>query len=383
MRGRVDGRRSDLLDFSIGIASVAALAGVGFAVGRASAPSARGGIAGRITRGGAEDSLFRPGHEPDAAAGMDDRGRQADTPSAMPAKGWVDILWRTYREFSEDRLMLVAAGITFYVLLALFPAITAMVSIYGLFTDVSAIREQTATLSGLLPAGAVDIIGEQMTRVSSHDGGKLGFGMVFGLVLALWSANAGMKTLFDALNIVYEEKEKRGFLRLNLVTLCFTLGTIVVLILALSSVVLLPVVLEFTGLGALETWLLLLRWPVLLLMVAGGLSLIYRAGPSREAAKWRWLSGGAALAALLWVAFSILFSWYVQNFGSYDETYGSLGAAIGFMTWIWISTTVVLLGAELNAELEHQTARDTTRRPARPMGRRGAEMADSLGEAKA
>lgn len=310
------------------------------------------------------------------------RGRGARKPTAMPAKGWKDVLWRTYEEFSNDRLMLVAAGVTFYALLALFPAITAFISIYGLFNDPASVQGQLQSLEGVLPGGAMQIIGEQLGRLTSQGQTQLSLGMVFGLGIALWSANAGMKTLFDAMNIVYDEEEKRGFVKLTLVTLCFTLGTIAALTVALGSVVLLPIVLNFLHLGGLETWLLVLRWPILLLLVALGLSVIYRVGPSRRSAKWRWIAPGSVFAAVLWVIVSILFSWYAQNFGSYDETYGSLGAAIGFMTWIWISSIVVLLGAELNAELEHQTAMDSTRHPARPMGERGATMADTLGEAK-
>ncbi|MBB3948894.1 YihY/virulence factor BrkB family protein [Aureimonas jatrophae] len=324
-------------------------------------------------------SKDRPGDDRVSTAG---RGRDARSPTEVPAAGWLDILWRTYEEFSRDRLMLVAAGVTFYVLLALFPAITALVSIYGLFTSRADIAEQVNSLSAFLPGGATAIIGEQMTRLSSQPDQKLGFGLLLGLGIALWSANAGMKTLFDAMNIVYEEEEKRSFVRLTLVTLGYTIGTLIVLILLLAAVVVLPVILKFLHLGSIESWLLWLRWPVLLLLVALALSVVYRNGPSRRAARWRWISPGAAVAALLWVAFSLLFSWYVQNFGSYDETYGSLGAAIGFMTWIWISTIVVLLGAELNAELEHQTARDTTHPPGRPMGARGARMADTLGKAR-
>jgi len=367
-------RRSKLGDLAIAAGAAGSLTWVGYVLGR----SARGERDAET-----DEAAWRgPSRSTPALLAADGRGRDADTPSKVPASGWKDILLRTYEEFGDDRLMLVAAGVTFYVLLALFPAITALISIYGLFTDASNLGEQISAISGVLPSGAVDIISEQMVRVASQGDGKLGLGMVFGLGIALWSANAGMKTLFDAMNIVYEEKEKRSFIMLTLVTLAFTLGTIVFLILALSSVVLLPIVLDFFWLGSIETWLLWLRWPVLLVVVAFGLTLIYRTGPSRRRAKWRWISWGAALAAVLWVVFSILFSWYVQNFGSYDETYGSLGAAIGFMTWIWISTVLVLIGAELNAELEHQTAEDTTTSPPRPMGSRGATMADTVGEAK-
>ncbi|GGD24700.1 YihY/virulence factor BrkB family protein [Aureimonas glaciei] len=359
-------------DLALGLASGAALTLLGFMAGRS-----RDGA-----REESDEASWR-GRKSDVAAPVADpgRGRTADTPSAMPAQGWKDILLRVFREFSEDRLMLVAAGVTFYVLLALFPAITALISIYGLFTDTAGLTEQIRALSGVLPGGAVDIVSEQMARVAGQGDGALGLGLLFGLGLALWSANAGMKTLFDALNIVYEEKEKRSFVRLTLISLAFTLGSLVFVLLTLGAIVVLPIALKFVGLGGLEAWLLLLRWPAMLVVAVLGLTLIYRVGPSRTGAKWRWLSWGAILAAVLWLGFSLAFSWYVTNFGNYDETYGSLGAAIGFMTWIWISTILVLIGAELNAELEHQTAVDTTVHQPRPMGTRGAEMADTLGKA--
>ncbi|RIX98446.1 YihY/virulence factor BrkB family protein [Aureimonas flava] len=375
-------------DIVVGAASLGLLGAIGLFASRSPPDDDDDDLRGDLGAGlgaGSAKGGFRDegvGHA-DASAVMEGgRGRRAEHPGQIPARGWKDVLWRTVQEFSADRLMLVSAGVTFYVLLALFPAITAMVSIYGLFTDASNFGDQMRLLSGFLPGGAMDIISEQMARVASKGDAKLGFGLVFGLGLALWSANAGMKTLFDALNIVYEEEEKRSFVRLTLVSLFFTLCAIVFLILALAAVVVLPIALEFVGLGGVEPWLLFLRWPLLLAVVVGGLSIVYRYGPSRARARWRWVTPGAGLAALLWVIFSIAFSWYAQNFGNYDETYGSLGAAIGFMTWIWVSTMVVLVGAELDAELEHQTTHDSTTSPPRPMGRRGATMADTLGEAQ-
>ena len=390
MGERTQSRGSATGDILLGLVSAGALTVVGFVAGKSGTlrrdgrwPGEADGRApsgdGSASWSDAQTAKMSPGAGTDAERA---RGRAAGKPTSIPAKGWKDVLWRTYEEFSADRLMLVAAGVTFYVLLALFPAITAFISIYGLFNDPASVNDQLQGLAGVLPGGALQIIGEQMQRLTSQESAKLGFGMVFGLGVALWSANAGMKTLFDAMNIVYEEEEKRGFIKLTLVTLGFTLGTIVALIVALTGVVVLPIVLEFLHLGGLETWLLVLRWPILLVLVALGLSMVYRVGPSRSAAKWRWIAPGSLVSATLWVIFSLLFSWYAQNFGSYDETYGSLGAAIGFMTWIWISTIVVLLGAELNAELEHQTAIDSTTSPARPMGQRGASMADTLGEPK-
>jgi membrane protein len=323
-------------------------------------------------------------HAPEAAASEPGRGREADTPAQIPSLGWKDILWRTYEGFGQDRLMSVAAGVTYYALLALFPAVAALVSIYGLFADPATIQDHLAALSGVLPAGALDIIREQVVRIASAGEGTLGLSFVIGLAVSLWSANAGMKAIFDALNIVYDEEEKRSFVKLNLESLTFTLAAVGFILLSLAGIVVLPVLLDFVGLGSGLEWLLAIaRWPVLLTVVLAGLAVLYRYGPSRDKAEWKWVTPGGIVAAVLWLVVSMLFSWYVANFGSYNETYGSLGAVIGFMTWIWISGIVVLLGAEINAEMEHQTAKDTTQGPEKPMGARGATMADTLGPAKA
>jgi membrane protein len=311
-----------------------------------------------------------------------DRGRTATKPSEIPAKGWKDILWRVYREISDDRVMSVAAGVTFYALLAIFPGIAAFVSLYGLVADPTTINAHLALVSGFLPEGAIEIISEQVKSLTSKFAGTLGFGFFSGLAISLWSANAGMKSMFDALNVVYEEDEKRGFIKLNAQALVFTLGALVFLLLALVAVAVIPVVLKLFPFGELvEKLMSVLRWPILLVGVLLGLAVLYRYGPSRDKAEWRWVTWGSGLAALLWVAGSMLFSWYVANFGNYNETYGSLGAAIGFMTWIWLSTIVVLVGAEVNAEMEHQTAQDTTEGADKPIGGRGATVADRVGEA--
>jgi membrane protein len=312
------------------------------------------------------------------------RGRSATTPSEIPARGWKDILVRVYHEVSDDRVIAIAAGVTFYILLAIFPAVGALVSVYGLFADPQTIAEHLNGAAAVLPGGAIEIIGEQIKRVVAQGETTLGATLLIGLAVSLWSANAGIKALIDALNIVYDETEKRGFLKLNAISLTFTIGIIGFLLIALGAMVVLPAVLDYVGLGGItESLIKILRWPLLFLVVALGIACIYRYGPSRDKPKWRWITWGSAFASLLWIAASILFSWYAANFGSYNETYGSLGAAIGFMMWIWLSTIVILLGAELDAEMEHQTARDTTRGPDRPMGERGAHVADTLGRDRA
>jgi len=309
------------------------------------------------------------------------RGRKADTPAEIPAQGWKDIALRLYREFNHDRLLLVAAGVTFYAILALFPAIAALVSIYGLVADPRSINQHLSDLRGVLPDGALDIIGGQVKRLTEKGSGTLGLTAVISILISLWSANGGVKAIFDALNIAYEEDEKRSLVMLNLHSLAFTLGALLFVVLALTGIVLVPAALQVFGLDEKAWYIALLRFPALLLLVVGGLAVLYRYGPSRKKPKWRWVTWGSGLAGVLWLIVSGLFSWYVAHFGSYNETYGSLGAAIGFMTWIWLSTTVVLVGAELNAEMEHQTARDTTTGWQKPLGARQARMADTVASA--
>lgn len=312
------------------------------------------------------------------------RGRNAAKPTDIPAAGWKDILWRLYGEVNEDRILAVAAGVTFFGLLALFPAIASFVALYGLFSDYSTINDHLNTISFILPGGAIDVIGEQVKRITSKPTSTLGFAFFSGLAVSLWSTNAGMKAMFDALNVAYEETEKRSFVMLNLQSLFFTLSAIVFLMAAMGSIVVIPLALKFLGLDKALEWVIsLARWPALFVLTVLALAVLYRYGPSRRKAKWRWVTPGSMIATVGWLATSMLFSWYVANFGNYNETYGSLGAVIGFMTWLWLSTTIVLVGAELNAEIEHQTTEDSTRGPEKPMGQRGATVADTVGAAAA
>jgi len=312
------------------------------------------------------------------------RGRRATSPLQIPLKGWRDVLWRTYQQIGEDRLLAIAAGVVFFALLAIFPAITALVSCYGLFADPSTITRNLQSLAGMLPEGSFQIVQDQIARVLDKGHAALSVTFLFGLGMSLWSANAGTKAILDALNVVYDETEKRSFLRLNAVALTFTIGGIVALLAMTGAVVVLPLILTRLGIADhMQTILSLARWPLLFIILLFALEILYRFGPSRTEARWEWLSVGALTAALLWIAGSFALSWYLSSFGNYSATYGSLGAAIGFMMWLWMSAIVVLCGAELNSELEHQTAVDTTVGPARELGARGAEVADSLGSAVA
>jgi membrane protein len=311
-----------------------------------------------------------------------DRGRRSQNPFQIPWAGWKDILWRTYVRTGEDRLLATAAGVVFFGLLAVFPAITALVSSYGLFANPSTIGANLQTLALMLPEGSFQIVQDQIARVLDKGQTALGVTFLFGFALALWSANAGVKSVIDALNVVYEEREKRSFVRLNLLSLAFTSGGIAALLLMVSAVVAVPLALDRVGLAPQSQFIVsLARWPLLFLILLAALAILYRFGPSRRAARWEWLGVGTLAAALLWIAGSSLLSWYLSNFGNYTATYGSLGAAIGLMMWMWMSAIIVLWGAELNSEIEHQTARDTTVGQPKPLGDRGALMADTLGPA--
>ena len=331
----------------------------------------------------AEARTSRPALEraalPNKEAAFDDRGRDASSPAQIPAKGWKDILVRVYHESSKDRIVTVAAGITFYGILALFPAIAALVSLYGLVADPATIGDQLASLSFFLPAGAFDIVKDQVGRIVSQNQNALGVKLFIGVAVSIWGANAGMKAIMDGLNIAYEEEEKRGFFTLNLISLALTLATVMAVLIALGSLAVLPLVLDTLNLSnAMKTALSILKWPVMLVIVLLGLSVLYRFGPSRAQPKWRWVTWGAAFATTLWILVSVGLSLYLSNFADYNKTYGSLGAVIGLMTWMWLSSCAVLIGGELNAETEHQTADDTTTGNPLPLGARSAKMADSV-----
>jgi membrane protein len=294
----------------------------------------------------------------------------------------VDIAWRLWAEINQDRVLLIAAGATFYLLLALFPAMTAFISTYGMFADPVEVATQLTSLSDILPGNVLAIMTDRLQSLASQEPGALSVGFVGGLLFAYWSANNGVKTLFEALNVAYEETEKRSFIRLNLIAFAFTIGAMMTAVVLIAAVGLVPLIIQALRLGFLaEALLAVLRWLLLLVLVSVGISLLYRYGPSRRHAKLRWISWGSGFATIVWLIASIGFSWYLQNFSNYEAVYGSLGAVIGFMMWTWISVIILIVGAEINAEVEHQTARDSTVGPDKPMGRRGAVMADTIGRA--
>ena len=309
------------------------------------------------------------------------RGRDAERPSKIPARGWRDILWRLWAQIGQDNVSIVAAGVAFYALLAVFPAITAFVSLFALVADPAAVQAQFASLQGVIPAEAWRLLDDQLSAVMSTASRRLGLGAAVGLVIALYSAGAGVRALMTALNIAYNEQEKRSFVRFYVIAFLFTIGITALGLLAIGVIVAVPIVLNLAELGALAgVAIKLAPWLVLAMFMTVTLGALYRYGASRAEPKTRWVSWGAVLATVLWIGASVLFSLYVANFGSYNQTYGALGAVVVLLMWFWMSAYIVVLGAELNAEMEHQTARDTTTGQPRPLGERGAYMADHVGE---
>jgi membrane protein len=306
-------------------------------------------------------------------------GMHADRPQEIPQRGWWEVLKRTWNEIGEDNISHIAAGVGFYALIAIFPAFAALVALYGLVANPADVAQHTALLSAFLPAEALKLLTDALNNLVTKEKTGLSFGLLISVLLAIWSARVGTGALMTALNMAYGERERRNFIWFNIIALALTAGLVLFGIIAIFTVAVIPVALNFLPLP--ESWLGIIsavRWPILAVLVMFALAVIYRVAPSRERARWQWVSPGAIAATLLWIVGSALFSIYVSRFGSYNETYGSLGAVIVLLLWFWLTSYIILAGAELNAELEHQTARDTTTGPERPMGARGARMADTV-----
>ncbi len=309
------------------------------------------------------------------------RGREAEKPQQFNKAGWRDILLRVKNRLGEDNINIIAAGVAFFAFLAIFPAIAALISIYGLIIDPQQVQQQLQSLTQILPSGAQQLIEQQLRSLVSRSSGALGWSLLFSILLALWSANAGTKALFRGLNIAYNETRNRGLIKENAVSLLFTLYLILVVIVSMVLIVAFPVAVVNLGLpGWAQTLIGFLRWVFLLFIILFTLAAMYRFGPVRENPKWRWVSWGATLATVLWLVGSWLFSIYVSNFSNYSNTYGSLAAVVILLFWFLLSSFIILLGALINAEMESQTAKDTTTGPRKPMGKRGANPADNLGE---
>ena len=314
-----------------------------------------------MTQGtGIRDALFGP---------LDDDtkrrfGLMAADPAPVPAKRMpglrdmtrADLLAvakSTSRQIGDDRVTSVSGGVTFFGLLSLFPAITAFVSLYGLWADPSTIQSHLELIEPLLPESSLEIIRAQVVSIASASTGALSLAGVVALLVAFYSANGGMKALLSALNVAFFQRETRGIVRLNLVAMCFTIGGLAMIALMLAVIAVVPMLLRLLPIGwGAETILAVIRWPLMLGLLIAALAAVYRWGPAAPKSRWRWISPGAVFAGLALVATSMLFSWYAVNFGNYNETYGSLGAVVALMTWLWLNATIVLVGAEINSELE-------------------------------
>lgn len=313
----------------------------------------------------------------------DDRGRDAQSPNDIPFRGLWDVTLRVLSRLTSDRVMLAAAGVSFYVMLSLFPGLAALVSLYGLIADPTTIAGRLDFLSELLPSDGVAMILGQLQALADENDSTLSTGFLVGLGVSLFSARNGMVSLFEAMNIAYQEPEKRGFVHTTLLAIAFTLGAMAILAVIVTALAILPLIMSVIFISERAEMIVgIIRWPILIAVIWLGTVVVYRYGPSRENAKLRWLTWGTLLSSLVWMIMSLGFSFYLENFADYNATYGALGTFIGFMFWTWLSVVILIVGAMLNAELEHQTAEDTTTGPTLPMGQRGAHVADTLGEAQ-
>jgi membrane protein len=305
-------------------------------------------------------------------------GGRAERPTQIPARGWTQVAKRGWKEAKADQVPLLAAGVAFYAFLAIFPALIAIVSIYGLFADASTIANQLNSITAALPKEAAQIITDQVTALSSRRQ-TLGIGLILSVLIALWSASAGVSNLLTAINVAYDEEEKRGFVKKRLMSLGLTLAAIVFMVIILGLVAVLPPLLKAVfGTGALRWVLQILGWLVMVVLVAIGLAILYRLGPDRDAPRMRWVSVGAVVATLVWLIASIGFSIYTSTFGNYAKTYGVFAGVVVLLFWLWFTMYAILLGAEINAESEQQTIADTTKGEEEPLGERGAVKADSI-----
>jgi membrane protein len=311
---------------------------------------------------------------------VDHRGRTAERPQDISARGWWDIAVRVKKEMTVDNVDIIASGLALYALLAVFPALAAAVSIYGVFASPADIGNHLQQLAAALPAEATHILQQQLNQLTQQHQDALSFGIVVGIAVALWSARRGMVALMKATNIAYDEEESRGFFKQLFVSLAFTIGAVVGFLAVLLLGIAVPLVVSALPLGSAAEFVLLgVRWILLFGVAVLGLAVVYRFAPDRNRAQWRWITPGSLIAATLWLLGSALFALYVRNWGSYGETYGALGGVVVLLMWLYLSGYIIILGAEINAETERQTNKDTTVGRPRPPGARGAYSADTLG----
>ena len=306
-----------------------------------------------------------------------DRGGTAEAPTQIPAAGWKDVLQRTKDEVRTDNVSILAGGVAFYWMLSLFPFAIAALSVYGLVANPDDVTKMVQQVQGTVPDSVAQLLEDQLSSIADSSRGSLTFGLVGSVLFALWSASKGASALIKATNVAFDEKETRGFLRLRAMALLLTLVFLVVMVCAIALIAVVPNLVDGTPLGTLFS---VLRWPALAVVAMIGLAALYRYAPDRDEPRWRWVSLGAVVATGLWLVGSSLFSLYANKLGSFNETYGSLSAVIVLLLWLSLTAFVILLGAEINAETEHQTAQDSTEGPERPLGERGAYTADTVGD---
>ncbi len=308
-------------------------------------------------------------------------GRQARTPVDVPPRGWWQVVRRALAESSTDNVSMLAGGVAYFSFLAIFPALIAAVTLYGLVADPATVTQQVGSLAASLPQQAQPLITDQLASVASGGGGALGIGFVVSLLAALWSASSGVGNLMQAVNLAYDEKEDRGFVALRGTALLLTVGAVSFVLITLTLVAVAPALLDAISLGVVGTVLAqIVRWALLIGLVVVALAVVYRVAPSRDSPRFQWVTPGAVVAAVLWLVGSLLFSLYVNNFGSYNKTYGALAGVVVLLLWLYLTAYIVLLGAEINAEAERQTVRDTTVGETKPMGSRDAAAADEVAD---
>lgn len=311
--------------------------------------------------------------------GKGQKGHNAEKPGEIPVSGWKEIGSRVFSQLKIDHVQIVSAGVGFYFFMALFPTLVAALSIYGLVADPVSIESHISALSGILPGEAAGMIDSFIKPIISKPAQTLGWGLIFSILLSMWSANQGTSALFEGLNIAYNEQENRSFIKRTGITLLFTLSGIIIGLLSILVIVLFPALVDKINLGpTVEAIIGWARWIVLAFIIIFSLGVIYKKAPDRDNPEIKWVSWGSVIATVLWIGGSLLFSWYVKNFGSYDDMYGSFAAVILMLFWLFLTSFIILLGAEINSEMEHQTRKDTTVGPDEPMGQRGGYHADHV-----
>ncbi len=331
----------------------------------------------RAARG---DGAADPGQVPPGGPTHDELpGVHAEKPTEIPARGWKQVVKRAWAEHNADNMPIIGGGVAFFAFLAIFPALIATISIYGLIASPETVAAQVESLSAQLPDEAASLIGEQLRAITENSGGALSVSLAISVLAALWSASGGTGNMITAVNLAYDEVETRSFIKRKALALGLTLGAIVFILVTFTLVAVVPVVIDMLPLGVLGTVLAqVVRLVLLLGVFAGSLAVLYRVAPDRDAPQLKWVSLGAIVVTVIWALFSLGFSFYVNNFGSYDKTYGAIAGVIVLMLWLYLTCYLILFGAEINSEAEHQTAQDTTDGDPVPMGERNATMADEL-----